>query len=119
MKDSLKEQFAKAVKFERAGQLESAKRLLVDLAEQDPQSIPTLATLGHVCYQMELWDEAVTVFGGAVKLSPSLEAVSLGLFHSLWKLGKRVEALQEAKRFQSISDSEDYQEIIDEINEKW
>jgi hypothetical protein len=68
---------------------------------------------------MERWDEAVTVFESAVKLSPSFEAVSLGLFHSLWKLGKQVEALEEAKRFQSISYSKDYKKIINEINEKW
>jgi hypothetical protein len=30
-----------------------------------------------------------------------------------------VEALEEARRFQTISDSEDYGEIIKEINEKW
>jgi hypothetical protein len=52
-------------------------------------------------------------------MSPDLESVSKGLFHSLWKQGKLVEALEEVKRFQSISDSEDYQEIIREINEKW
>jgi hypothetical protein len=45
--------------------------------------------------------------------------VSKGLFHSLWKLGKQVEALEEVKRFQTISDSEDYREIVKEINEKW
>jgi len=47
-----------------------------------------------------------------------LEAVSLGLFHTLWELEKRAEALEEIKRFQAVADSEDYRQIIREINEK-
>jgi hypothetical protein len=33
-------------------------------------------------------------------------------------LEKRVEAIEEIKRFQTIADSKDYREIIREINEK-
>ena len=119
MKEGLKQRFSEAVKFKDAGQFDSAKRLLLDLANEDPESTATFAVLGDVCMDMGVLDEAVTAFKRAVELAPTLEAVSLGLFHSLWKLGRRVEALEEAKRFQSISDSEDYREIIKEINEKW
>ena len=119
MKEKLKKLFSEAVNLEEAGQIESARKLLLDCVEKDPNCTAALATLGHVCYKMGDWDEAVTVFKRGVKLSPTLEAVSLGLFHSLWKLGRRVEALEETKRFQAISDSEDYREIVKEINEKW
>lgn len=119
MKEELKLQFSEAVKLRDAGQLDPAKRILRDLAEKDPRSTKILATLGHVCWDMRALDEAVTVFKRAVELSPTLEAVSLGLFHSLWNLERREEALEEIKRFQSISDSEDYREIVKEINEKW
>jgi tetratricopeptide (TPR) repeat protein len=119
VKEELEKQFSEAIKFQDAGQLESAKNLLVELAEKDAQSIRILAALGSVYYDMGNWDEAVSVFKRAVELSPALEGVSKGLFHSLWKLGKQVEALEEVKRFQTISDSEDYREIVKEINEKW
>ena len=119
MNEELKKQFSEAVKLKEEGQLESAKKMFVDLAEKEPKSTAIFAVLGHVCYDMGALEEAVKVFKRAVELSPALEGVSLGLFHSLWKLGRQVEALEEAKRFQSNSDSEDYREIIREINEKW
>ena len=119
MNEELKTQFSEATKLQDAGQLESAKNLLLELAEKDPQSTRILAALGLVCYDLGLWKEAVDVFKRAIELSPALEGVSKGLFHSLWKLERHVEALEEIKRFQTISDSEDYREIVKEINEKW
>jgi tetratricopeptide (TPR) repeat protein len=119
MKEEFKKQYSEAVKLHEAGQFESAKKLLLDLAEKDPKSTAVLAILGHVCLDMGDLDGAVSIFKRAVELSPTLEGVSLGLFHSLWKLEKHVEALEEVKRFQSISDSEDYREIVKEIKEKW
>lgn len=87
--------------------------------EKDSKSTAILAVLGDVCWDLGELENAVSIFKSAVELSPALEAVSLGLFHCLWKLEKRMEALEEIKRFQSISDSEDYRRIVKEINEKW
>jgi len=118
MKDHVKNRFSKAVKLIEEKDFGSARQLLLQLAEEDPNSTAILAVLGDVCWEMQLLDEAVFVFKRAIELSPKLEAVSLGLFHSLWKLEKREEALEETKRFMAISDSADYREIIREINEK-
>jgi hypothetical protein len=71
---------------------------------------------GMFTWYMRLLEEAVSIFKYAIELSPKLEAVSLGLFHCLWQLGKREKAMAEMIRYQSISDSEDYREIIKEIN---
>ena len=114
----LDQQFAEANKLLDAGQLEPAKKILLELTAKDPQSIRILAALGLVCYELGYFGEAVKVFKRAVELSPVLEGVSKGLFHSLWKLDRKVEALEEANRFQALSDSEDYRGIIKEINEK-
>jgi tetratricopeptide (TPR) repeat protein len=119
MKAELIKQFSEATKLQDAGQLEAAKNLLLELAGKDTPSMRILAALGLVSYELGLWDDAASVFESGTQMSPDLESVSKGLFHSLWKQGKLVEALEEVKRFQSISDSEDYQEIIREINEKW
>lgn len=118
MKEKYKKQFSEAVKFREAGQFECAKKILLDLQEKDPKSTAILAILGDVYRDMRLLEEAVSAFKRATQLSPTLEAVSLGLFFCLWQLGKREEALEEVKRFQSLSDSEDYREIVKEINEK-
>jgi tetratricopeptide (TPR) repeat protein len=54
----------------------------------------------------------------AAKLAPKSEMASLALFHSLWELDRQVEALEEMKRFQTISHSRDYDEILAEIKTK-
>lgn len=118
MKKEFEKQFSEAVKLKKTGQFECAKKILLDLQEKDPQSTAILAVLGDICWDMQLLEEAVSTFRRAIELSPTLEAVSLGLFHCLWELGKHEEALEEVKRFQSLSDSEDYREIVKEINEK-
>ena len=43
----------------------------------------------------------------------------MGLFHSLWKNERQNEAMEELKRFQTISHSKDYAEIVKEINERF
>src|SRR5437762_954500 len=119
MKEHLKDLFSEAVQMKEKGELESSKQILFDLAQRDPESPAILAVLGDVCWDMRLLDEAVTAFQRAIELRPRVEGLSLALFHCLWELGRREEALEETKRFMSISDSEDYREIVREINEKY
>ncbi len=118
MKEELKFRFGEAVKLKDDGDLEAAKSILEDLSDKDPRSAAIFAVLGDVCWSMKLLDDAVHAFRCAVALAPTLEAVSLGLFHCLWQLGKREEALEETKRFMSVADSDDYRMIVREINEK-
>jgi hypothetical protein len=62
---------------------------------------------------------AIAHFEKAVKLVPQSELYSLGLFHVLRGQGMREEALDEAKRFMTISDSDEYREIVAAINSHW
>jgi hypothetical protein len=89
------------------------------LSKLDPTSPAIFTILGDVCWEMELQEEAISAFRGAVRLKPKAEAPSLGLFRCLWELGRLVEAVEEIKRFQSVSHSEDYDRIVKEINEKF
>ena len=109
---------SRAVRLKESGQLEAAKNILIRLAEEKPESTAILAVLGDVYWDQGQLDDAVQTFRRAIVLSPTLEAVSLGLFHCLWKLGRRDEAIEEIKRFQMISDSQDYRDIIEEINKE-
>jgi tetratricopeptide (TPR) repeat protein len=119
MNDNLLPQFSEAVKLHERGLLQDAEKLLLDLSDKDPASVRILIVLGHVYYDMGQFDKSEMVFRRATALAPTLEAVSKGLFHSLWKLEKRVEALEEIKRFQGLSYSKDYEDIVKEINQKW
>lgn len=101
-----------------SGQLEAAEEILVRLAGDNPKSTEILAVLGDVYWDLGRLDDAVQTFRRATGLSPTLELVSLGLFHCLWKLGKRDEAMEEIMRFQTISDSQEYREIVEAINKE-
>jgi predicted Zn-dependent protease len=111
--------FDEAVKLHEAGQLDRAREELLRLSGEDSGSAAIYATLGHVCWDMRRFGEAVTVFKHAVRLSPKFEGASLGLFHCLWEIGKHDEAMDELKRFQLVSDSKEYRQIVEQINEKW
>ena len=117
MRAALEEEFAEATKLHDAGHLERAREVLLDLANRSPQSVRIHAALGHVCWDMQRLDEAVVAFRHATGLSPRLEGVSLGLFNCLWELGRREEAMEELKRFQSVADSTEYGEIVKAINQ--
>lgn len=119
LKQELKSKFAAAVKCKESGQLESAKEMLEALAKEDPSSTAILAVLADTYWDMQLLEMSVVTFKRAIRLSPKLEAVSLGLFHCLWQLKRREEALDEVKRFMSVSDSKDYRKIIDQINNEF
>jgi tetratricopeptide (TPR) repeat protein len=115
MKKDLLTSFRSAVKLRDEGKLHAARDTLRICAEMDPDSAVILATLGHVYYDMLEFEEASNLFKRAVELSPYTEAYSLGLFHSLWKLEKTAEAIEEAKRFQGHSESEDYAGILKDV----
>jgi predicted Zn-dependent protease len=118
MKEELKTSYAEAVKLKDTGELEAARGLLLELSIKDPRSAAIALMLGDVCGKMSRFDEAIAALRRAVDLAPKSEGVSLNLFHYLWDLGKKNEALEEVKRFMSVGDSKDYREIVKEINEK-
>lgn len=118
MKQELKDAFLRVKSLRDSGQLDIARKLLIALSKHDPKSPAIFSVMGDVCWEMGLQAEAANAFGRAISLAPTLEAASLGLFHCLWELGRYDEALREVKRFQSVSDSEDYHRIIGEINQK-
>ncbi len=117
MKPDLRQEFLLAARLQDGGQLEDAVRLLKSLASRDPASTTILATLGGVYFDRGMFGAAAVVFEKATTLAPTSEAMSLGLFHSLWELGQRDEALQEIARFQAVGTCLDYIRIIKTIND--
>ncbi len=93
-----------------------AVRVLLNAVEEYPDAAAGWGLLGSI-YWCELGKpkKAIPCLEKAVRLSPRSELASLGLFHSLWQIGKQGEALEEMKRFQTVSHSKDYDEILAEI----
>jgi len=71
--------------------------------------------LGHIYWRMKDLEMAISSFRKATELAPRSERASVGLFHCLWEEGKQDEAIDEAKRFMTLSDSQDFREILEEI----
>ena len=107
--------FSQAVSLKEQGDMIAAKDVLISLVELDPESTAAVLILGDVYQSLNRREDAIDAFRQAIELSPMLEAASLALFHCLWESGKRDEAMEELKRFQSISDSEEYRKIVSAI----
>jgi tetratricopeptide (TPR) repeat protein len=107
---------SKAIKLKDRGDFSGARDILLDLVQRYPKNGGLHWFLGHLYWRLGRLDLAVESFAAATKIVPGSERASLGLFHCLWKQGRQVEALDEVKRFLALADSEDYREIIREIN---
>ena len=110
--------FQDAVKLRDQGKFNEALAVLERLFLKDPRNLAILLVMADLNWDLGRLDKAADFFKLAIDSSYNSEPASLGLFHCLWKMGQKVEALDEMKRFMSISYSKDYAEILNEINEK-
>lgn len=117
MKDDLRIRFDNAVKLREEGDFASAKEMLLQLRQDDPQSPAILTVLADVCWDMKHLDEAIALFQQAAALSPNSETVSLGLFHCLWEADRTDDAFREMKRFLANNESDEYTQILADIND--
>lgn len=117
-KDYVETKFQIAKNLAKSGNIKETISILEELVEIKPMSALFIAVLANAYEELEEHDKAETFFRKSVKLKPDFELASLGLFHCLWKQGKTDEAFDEIKRFMAISYSQDYIEIINEINSK-
>jgi tetratricopeptide (TPR) repeat protein len=110
--------FRKAHQLEEAGEFEDALKIREELAIALPFSKKILLPLGKLYQILGKVEQAEVVFNDTIKHYPECELASKNLFHFLWNNDRRNEAMEELGRFQTISHSEDYMDIVREINEK-
>ena len=106
--DEFKTLYAEAFALKKTGQFVEARERLTLLALERPDYAPVHGVLAGVLFELNEFREAVREFGTAARLSPRSELASLGLFHSLLKLGERTAAIAEMKRFTSLRESPEY-----------
>jgi predicted Zn-dependent protease len=111
-----REQWALAQERSRLDDVPGTLTILRDLVAEIPKSAMLNATFANTLKAVNDIEPAIEHFQTAVKLAPTSELYSLGLFHIFWSLGRRDDAFKEMKRFMVVSDSEDYREIVAEIN---
>ena len=110
--------FQEAVKLRDQGKFDEALVVLERLFSKDPRNLAVLFVMEDLNWDLGRLDKAADFFRLAIDVSHNSETASLGLFHCLWKMGEKVEALDEMERFMSISYSKDYEEILNEITER-
>ena len=112
-----KDQFAKAQKLSKEGNILDMLEIMKGLVESNPRSAIFHAVLANAYWETGDLETAEKTFRKAIEITPDSEKASLGLFHCLWEQNRTDEAFAEMKRFMEIADSEDYRAIVNEINE--
>ncbi len=110
--------FEEAIRLRNNGKIQESLYILDRLLSKYPEKIALLALAARMYWKLGKLERAIDLFRTAVHLKPECETVSLGLFHCLWETGKQLEALEEVKRFMSVSYSKDYMDIVREINKQ-
>ena len=112
------ERFENAKRLRAAGDAEGAIQILRTLVSDFPTKPAAYLIIADILWDESKLPEAAAAFRVATEHFPKLQIASLGLFHTLWRQSKTDEAFEEMKRFQSISFSQDYKDIVDEILQK-
>jgi predicted Zn-dependent protease len=97
------------------GDADGAIRVLRQLIAEFPEKVAAYLIIGDILWDESKLAQASKQFRTATKRFPKSKIASLGLFHTLWQQSKTDAALDEIKRFQSVSFCSDYEEIINEI----
>ncbi len=111
--------FNHALQLKNSGEKIKSLEIFQYLAEEKPKESTVFLMLRAIYWDLGKIQEAVHSFGEAVKLKPNSEKLSLGYFHTLWENGEKHAALEEIKRFLTNNSSDIYNDILEEINEKW
>jgi tetratricopeptide (TPR) repeat protein len=109
--------FKEAICLRDAGDIQGAISILRSLYNDHPDNLAILLALGNLFWKSLNYEEAIILFTQATCRSPDSELSSVALFHSLWDAKKKIEALDEAKRFLLRNDSSKYDEIIKGITD--
>jgi tetratricopeptide (TPR) repeat protein len=115
----LNELFEQGIQLRLSGRFQEAVQVLEAAVRRFPGHAPAFWYLGGIyLHDLNEATKALSHYKKAVGLSPRSERASLGVFHSLWKLGRRREAMKELGRFLEVAHSPDYVQILAEVRNK-
>ena len=106
----------KAFELRNNRNLQDALNLFRRLSYEFSTKSKPLFMLGVCLYEIKDFHAALPVFTEGIKISPSHELMSLGLFHSLWEGGHWHEAQAEAERFTELTGMDTYKEILSDLS---
>ncbi len=108
----LDEKIEKVLDLKKQGMYEDALREAENLIGKYPEIGSVYGLAASIYFELDRFEEAARKYKKATELSPKSEMASLGLFHSLWQIGSNDAAFEEMKRYMSIAESEEYNELL-------
>lgn len=94
------------------GNRDEARLCLLEILKQDKDNQPALLMLGGEYFTSGKLNEAEMIFERLILNSPGKGQFSIALFNTLWKAGRKEEALEEIKRFMANANQEEEVETI-------
>ena len=79
---------------------------------------PAAGLLATLYWDLSDYQNSAKWFARAARLAPRSEKASLGLFHSLWDLGKYDDAFDEMRRFFIMGGSREYTRLLREMSKE-
>ncbi|HVT79916.1 MAG TPA: hypothetical protein VHM90_04610 [Phycisphaerae bacterium] len=108
-----------ALAHRQAGDLKSAIDAIDPLLRVSPPKASQAMIIATLFFESEAWKSAAHWFGVAARLNPDSEKASLGLFHSLWEMDNRREALTEMARYRASHHSAEYDALHRDLTEEF
>ena len=103
-----------------AGDLEAAAKAFLELAIEFPENMEAKLGYAAALYRLERYADAAPQFESLVQYQPTNEWASLGLFHSLWKIDRCSEAVEEIRRFRDAGgDSMEYRRLFKDLKKEF
>ncbi len=117
-KAKVEPEFNRALRLRDGGDWLGAATIFERLDAEHPNQAAILGMWSSIYFHLKDWERALPLYLQTVALSPKSELASLGLFHSLWNVGRQKEAFTEMRRFLSLRESEEYRQLIEEVCEE-
>jgi len=99
------------------GNRDDARNCLLEILKQDPDNQPALLMLGGEYFTAGKLGEAEMIFERLILNAPGKGQFSVALFNTLWKAGRKEEALEEIKRFMANANHDEEVETIKQYAE--
>jgi predicted Zn-dependent protease len=102
------------------GDLEAAAKAFLELTIEFPGYMEAKLGYAAALYRLKRYADAAPQFESLVHDQPTNEWASLGLFHSLWKIDRWPEAVEEIRRFRDAGgDSMEYRRLFKDLEKEF
>ncbi len=111
-----KRRFEEAIRLRDSNRLDEAAVALRALTSDRSDRPEAALVLAELQLRQGYFRESTKLFSELVEMYPASEKASLGLFHSLWGIGRREDAVAEMRRYRADYESMEYRRLLRELD---